>query len=265
MATEGTLTPSEYITHHLTFNTKAIGEGAFWSINIDSLVMGVLLGIISMALIWMVARKATAGVPSKGQAFVELMFGFIDDQVKNIFHGDRHAFIAPAALTVFIWVLVMNSMDFLPIDVMAHFIYAPLGIHEWRSVPTSDINTTFALAIAVWILMIYFGIKVKGFVVGFMNCLQPLMVAKFGYGLQTFYFNIIEYISKPFSLSPTFRKYVRRGSNFLTTRLTSFNECDRRIFWSIIGRRLVHIPYSNCGATSICLHDVNGGVFIDGA
>jgi len=86
MATEGTLTASEYITHHLTFNTKAIGEGAFWAINIDSLVMGVLLGIISMALIWMVARKATAGVPSKGQAFVELMFSFIDDQVKNIFH-----------------------------------------------------------------------------------------------------------------------------------------------------------------------------------
>ena len=201
MSTEGALTPSEYITHHLTFNTKAIGEGAFWSLNIDSLVMGVLLGIISMALIWMVARKATAGVPSKGQAFVELMFGFIDDQVKNIFHGDRHAFIAPAALTVFIWVLVMNSMDFLPIDVMAHFIYAPLGIHEWRSVPTSDINTTFALAIAVWILMIYFGIKVKGFG----GWIHELFTAPFGSKIwvwpANFLFNIIEYISKPLSHS----------------------------------------------------------------
>ena len=108
MATEGTLTPSEYITHHLTFNTKAIGEGSFWAINMDSLVMGVLLGIISMALIWMVARKATAGVPSKGQAFVELMFGFIDDQVKNIFHGDRHAFIAPK----FVPVIVISSPTF---------------------------------------------------------------------------------------------------------------------------------------------------------
>ena len=149
MATENAehaLTPSSYITHHLSFNAKPIGNGSFWVLNYDSLIMSVLLGVVVMGLIWWVARSATAGVPSKGQAFVELIFSFVDEQVKNIFHGDRHSFIAPTALTVFLWVLAMNAMDFLPVDVMHHFVYAPLGLENWRSVPTSDINTTFALA-----------------------------------------------------------------------------------------------------------------------
>ena len=123
--------------------------------------MAILLGFVSMGLIWLVARKATSGVPTKMQAFIELLFGFIDDQVKSSFNGDRNAFIAPAALTVFVWVLIMNSMDFLPIDIMAK-IYGFFGLHYWKNVPTADINTTFALALGVWFLMIYFGIKVHG-------------------------------------------------------------------------------------------------------
>ena len=78
--------------------------------------MACLLGVMSMGLIWLVARKATSGVPSKTQAFIELLFQFIDDQVKTSFHGDRHSFIAPAALTVFVWILLMNTMDLLPIE-----------------------------------------------------------------------------------------------------------------------------------------------------
>ena len=99
---EKALTPSEYITHHLTFNSQPVGDGSFWMLNYDSFIMSVLLGIVVMGLIWWVARSATSGVPSKGQAFVELIFSFVDDQVKNIFHGNRHTFIAPAALTVFL-------------------------------------------------------------------------------------------------------------------------------------------------------------------
>ena len=163
MATEHEIkTPSEYIQHHLSFNTMQIGDTGFWTINVDTLVMSALLGLVVFGLLWWVVRGATSGVPTKRQAFVELLIGFVDDQVKNIFHGDRHKFIAPAALTVFVWVLLMNAMDFLPIDVMARFIYHPLGLEKWRSVPTADVNATFALALAVWLLMIFFSIKVKG-------------------------------------------------------------------------------------------------------
>lgn len=201
MSTEHVMTPSGYITHHLSFNTQSIGSGSFWTLHVDTLVMSVLLGVVAMGLIWSVVRDATAGVPSKTQAFVELLVGFIDDQVKNIFHGDRHSFIAPAALTVFVWVLLMNAMDFLPIDVMAHFVYGPLGLEKWRSVPTSDVNTTFALALTVWFLMIFFSIKAKG--LG--GWIHELFCSPFGSSPiiwpANFLFNLIEYISKPLSHS----------------------------------------------------------------
>lgn len=194
------LTPSSYIAHHLSFNAKSVGEGGFWTLHIDTLVMSVLLGVGIFALLWWVVRGATSGVPTKRQAFVELLVGFIDDQVKNIFHGDRHAFIAPAALTVFVWVLAMNAMDFLPIDIMAK-IYSWLGLHEWRSVPTSDVNATFALALSVWLLMIFFAIKVKG--IG--GWIHELFCSPFGSNPlvwpANFAFNLIEYISKPLSHS----------------------------------------------------------------
>jgi F-type H+-transporting ATPase subunit a len=222
MATEHAqeaVTPSEYIQHHLSFNTHSMGEGSFWTLNVDSLVMSIVLGFLVMGLIWLVARKATSDVPSKGQAFVELIFGFVDDQVKNIFHGDRHSFIAPTALTVFLWVLAMNAMDFLPVDWVAKAASLIGGEHtKWRVVPTSDINTTFALALAVWILMIFFSIKAKG-LGGWVHELfyAPFGGAKFfkpksalGYlGLllspllfvANFAFNLIEYVSKPLSHS----------------------------------------------------------------
>jgi F-type H+-transporting ATPase subunit a len=216
---ENALTPSEYIQHHLSFNTHSVGEGSFWTLNVDSLVMSIVLGILVMGLVWLVARKATSGVPSKGQAFVELIFGFVDDQVKNIFHGDRHSFIAPTALTVFLWVLAMNAMDFLPVDWVSAIAGWVGGEHtKWRIVPTSDINTTFALALSVWILMIFFSIKAKG--LG--GWIHEIFYAPFGgakffkpqsimgwVGLifspllfvANFAFNMIEYISKPLSHS----------------------------------------------------------------
>jgi F-type H+-transporting ATPase subunit a len=194
------LTPSGYIGHHLSFNAQQMGEGGFWTLHIDTLIMSVILGLLVMGLVWWVARSATSGVPTKGQAFVELVFGFIDDQVKNIFHGDRHSFIAPTALTVFLWVFAMNAMDFLPIDIFAMITHA-LGFEHWRAVPTSDVNTTFALALAVWILMIFFAIKVKGFG----GWIHELFFAPFGTKIWVlplnFLFNLIEYVSKPLSHS----------------------------------------------------------------
>ncbi|WP_292977568.1 FoF1 ATP synthase subunit a, partial [Nitrosomonas sp.] len=161
MSTEAALTPSSYIQHHLTNMTVSLGEGSFWVLHIDTLVMSLILGVISLGFIWLVVRKATPGVPSKTQAFVELLIEFIDDQVKNTFHGERHSFVAPAALTIFVWVLLLNSMDFLPIDIMAWIYENVFGLHNWRGVPTADVNTTFALALSIWVLTIYFAIKVK--------------------------------------------------------------------------------------------------------
>ena len=191
--------PSEYIAHHLTFLQKPVGEGSFWVINVDTFVMSLILGFIGLGFLWLVTRKATSGVPSKTQAFVELAVGFVNDQVKSIYHG-QSLWVAPIALTVFIWVVLMNAMDFLPVDIMA-MIYGWLGIHNWRSVPTADINTTFALALSVFALMIIYGIKSKG--IG--GWTKELFVAPFGnhplLWPLNFLFQLVEFISKPLSHS----------------------------------------------------------------
>jgi len=201
MASEKEFNATDYINHHLTFNTAGAHDGGFWAINVDSMVTAGLLGVLVLGFLWWVVRGATSGVPSKRQAFVELAFEFVDEQVKGIFHhGDRNRFVAPAALTVFVWVLLMNAMDFLPIDFVAGGM-EKLGFHAWRPVPTADINTTFALALSVWFLMIGFSIAVKG-VGGFIH---ELFCAPFGSNplLWPFnlMFNFIEYVSKPLSHS----------------------------------------------------------------
>ena len=201
MAAENELTPTEYISHHLTNMTASVGQGDFWVVHVDTLVMSVLLGVLSLGFLWWIVRGVTAGIPGKRQAFVELAVEFVDEQVKGIFHGDRHKFISPAALTVFVWVLLMNAMDFLPVDLMAWFYEDVLHLHNWRGVPTADVNTTFALALSVWLLMIYFSIAVKGFG-GWMH---ELFCTPFGNHVllwpANLLFNLVEYISKPLSHS----------------------------------------------------------------
>lgn len=236
MSTEHTLTPAGYIAHHLSFNAKSIGEGSFWTVHMDTLVMSASLGVIAFGLLWWVVRGATAGVPTKRQAFVELLVGFVDDQVKNIFHGNRHAFIAPAALTVFVWVLLMNAMDFLPVDIMAWFYHHVLGLAEWRSVPTSDVNATFALALSVWLLMIFFAIKVKG--VG--GWVHELFCSPFGTNPliwpANFLFNLIEYISKPLSHSLRLFGNMYAGEViFLLLGLWAATGISGTIFGGILG------------------------------
>ena len=186
--------PSEYIKHHLTFNVKALGDSTF---HLDTVVTSIVLGIIGIGFMWLVTRKATAGVPSKTQAFVELAIGFVNEQVKGMYHGTSK-WVAPIALTVFVWVCLMNAMDFLPVDIMAT-IYGWFGIHNWRSVPTADVNTTFALALVIFGLMVLFGMKAKG--VG--GWTKELFVAPFGHNPLlwpfNFLFNLIELVSKPLS------------------------------------------------------------------
>ena len=101
-----------YIVHHLTHNVVYVGGQ---KLHFDSWMVALLLGLLGCFLLWTQARKATAGVPSKAQAFVELVVEFVDSQVKDTFHGDRR-FIAPLALTIFVWVFFMNAMDLLPLD-----------------------------------------------------------------------------------------------------------------------------------------------------
>ena len=193
--------PAEYIGHHLTFLAKPIGDGGFWTLHVDTLIVSILVGFVGVGFFWWIAKGATAGVPTKRQAFVELCFDFIDEQVKGIFHGDRHKFVAPLAFTVFVWVVLMNSMDFLPADWVAMLTGALGAHHGFRIVPTADVNTTFALALSVWFLMIGFAIKVKG-VGGFIHELfcSPFGSNPFLWPIN-FLFNLVEYVSKPLSHS----------------------------------------------------------------
>ena len=200
MAAEQALTPTSYIGHHLGFQKISFGDTPFWDLHVDSLLTSVFLGIVAFGFMWLVVRNATAGVPGKRQAFVELAVNFVDDQVKSMFHGGRE-FIAPLALTVGVWVLLMNAMDFLPVDIMAWIYEHVFQQHNWRQVPTADINTTFALALAVWLLMIFYSIKVKG--LG--GWIHELFAAPFGKNPLlwpfNFLFNLVEYVSKPLSHS----------------------------------------------------------------
>src|SRR5947209_1881239 len=200
MAAEHELTPGSYIGHHLAFREVRVAEGPFWVLNIDTVLTSVGLGIIGIGFLWWVVRGATSGVPNTRQALVEVLCDFVDRQAKDIFHGDRR-FIAPTALPVGLWVLLMNSMDFLPIDIMGAIWKHGLGLERYREVPTADVNTTFALSLSVWLLMIYFSIAVKG--LG--GWIHELFATPFGNNVilwpANFLFNMVEYISKPLSHS----------------------------------------------------------------
>ena len=206
MAAGTELTPTSYIQHHLTFLAKPWGgEGGFWTVHVDTIVTTLILGVLCFGFLWLVTRKATAGVPSKTQAFVELAIDFINDQVKGIYQGGS-TLVAPLALTTFVLVLFMNAMDFLPVDIMAWIYENVFHLHNWRTVPTADVNTTFALALSVFALMIFYSSKVKG--LG--GWLHELVSAPFGLKplwmspllvVFNLLFQVVEYVSKPLSHS----------------------------------------------------------------
>ncbi|HUA81508.1 MAG TPA: F0F1 ATP synthase subunit A [Dyella sp.] len=191
---------TEYIKHHLTFlKPPHMDPKAFWAVHIDSVTVSLVLGILFCFWFWLKARKATSGVPSKGQAFVELVLEFVDGQVKDVFHGDRR-FLGPLALTVFIWVFLMNAMDLLPVDLLP-WITEKFGLGHFRAVPTADLNMTFAMSITVFVLTIFYSFKAKG-AGGFMH---ELFTAPFGkhplLWIPNFVLNIVEMCSKPVSLA----------------------------------------------------------------
>lgn len=198
---------SGYIKHHLTHNTGTLLGGSFhW----DSWLLSLALGLLFCLWFGLQARRATSGVPGKGQAFVEMVVEFVDGQVKDVFHGDRR-FLAPLALTIFMWVLFMNTMDLLPLDVVNGLVTA-IGGHEtaehtyFRAVPTADLNTTVAMALAVFLLTLFYSVKAKGFG-GFGKELLTApfhtegTLGKIAMVIPNVILNLVEYLSKPVSLS----------------------------------------------------------------
>ena len=162
MAAGKALTPTEYIQHHLTFFTKPVGDGGFWTLHVDSLDGAARRCSWASASSggWCAERPPACRTSARRSSNSSLRVhrrpgqgGFPPRRPQPLRRS--------AALTVFIWVLLMNAMDFLPVDIMAAMLGA-VGLHEWRLVPTADVNTTFALALSVWLLMIFFSIAVKG-------------------------------------------------------------------------------------------------------
>jgi F-type H+-transporting ATPase subunit a len=196
MAVEAPQNGTEYIGHHLTH--LQVGHG-FWTFNVDSLIVSISLGLIGLLFFWAVARKASSSVPGKTQAMVEMVVEFVDTQVKDVFPGDR-SFLAPLALTIFVWLFLMNAMDFLPVDVPVK-IAAAFGAEHFRVVPTADINTTFAMSITVLLLVIFYSFKAKG-AGGYVH---ELFTAPFGKSpllwIPNFFLNVVELLSKPVSLA----------------------------------------------------------------
>jgi len=208
MAGQADITPTEYITHHLTNLRVTFGEGGFWTLNVDTILMSWALGLVGLGLLWMVARGATAGVPGRLQSFIEMFFEFVDGTVRDVFPGSR-AFLGPLALTIFTWVFMMNLMDLLPLDwvsgaaelVNHHILGAPAHTSHWKPVPSTDLNATFAMSLSVLVLMIFFSFKAKG-AGGFVH---ELFTAPFGSNpllwIPNFALNIIELLAKPVSLA----------------------------------------------------------------
>ncbi|MDM7859329.1 F0F1 ATP synthase subunit A [Alteromonas sp. ASW11-36] len=211
-------TTSEYIKHHLTnarmctsddgivFN-KACEDAGFWVWHVDTLGWSIGLGLLFLWLFRSVAKKATTGVPSKTQAFVELVVDFVNENVTSTFHG-RSSLIAPLALTIFVWVLLMNLMDLVPVDVLP-MIAGAIGEYGFgmdphdvymKAVPTTDLNLTFALAIGVFFLIIYYSLKMKG-IGGFAKELTMQPFGHWAFIPVNFILETVTLLARPLSLA----------------------------------------------------------------
>jgi F-type H+-transporting ATPase subunit a len=210
MSTEG-LTTSAYIKHHLQNLTCSFQEGhfhcahtaeeakamGFWAFNMDTLWVSLVLGLTFLFLFSRVAKHISAGVPSGMQNFVEWVVEFIDSSVRGSFNG-RSALVAPLALSIFAWIFLMNLMDLVPIDYIS-LITQPMGIGHFKLVPTTDPNATIGMAIGVFLLVLFYSIKVKG-LGGFVGELTLQPFGKFGLPVNLF-LEGVNLIAKPVSLA----------------------------------------------------------------
>ena len=158
----------EYIGHHLKHlqNKEMSGVIDFSVFNIDSIFWGILLGVVGSFLLWKAASKATSGVPGRFQAAVEILYEMVDTQAKGIIHNAHsRKLVSPLALPVFVWIFLLNAMDFLPVDLF-HKVFEWTGvdhsIHYFRVVPTADLSSTLGMSVSVLRICIYYNIKIKG-------------------------------------------------------------------------------------------------------
>ena len=165
-------TASDYIVHHLTHlqNKKQVDIVDFSVFNLDSLFFSILLGVVACFFLWKAARKATSGVPGRFQAAVEFMIELVDGQAKSIVHNaNSRKLVAPLALTVFVWIFLLNAMDLLPLDflpIVWGWIYGAAGHdphHAYlRVVPTADLSITMGLSVSVLFICLFYNMKIKG-------------------------------------------------------------------------------------------------------
>jgi len=191
---------SEYIKHHL--HHLSVGDG-FWAVHVDTIIISWMVGIFFLLVLHTAAKNVTSDVPNKLQNFVELLYDFIDSQVKDTFHGTSKL-IGPLAMTVFLWVFLMNFMDLIPVDLLP-MIVSLFGVEYLRVVPTADPNQTLGMALGVFLLVIFYSILQKG-MVGFIEELTctPFKSKKLWLRILlvpvNFFLKMIEEIAKPVSL-----------------------------------------------------------------
>ncbi|HRY89503.1 MAG TPA: F0F1 ATP synthase subunit A, partial [Rubrivivax sp.] len=195
-------TAGEYIIHHLHHlrNAEQTAVADFGIYNIDSIIWAALLGALTCWLLWAAARKATSGVPGRFQAAVEVLVEMVDNQAKGIVrNAESRKLVSPLALTLFVWIFLMNAMDLLPVDLIPYIIEHGGIAGYQRVVPTADLSVTMGLSVSVLLLCLYYNVKIKG-LGGWMH---ELFTAPFGakwflYPVN-FAMQIIEFISKTVS------------------------------------------------------------------
>lgn len=197
MAADAELTPTSYIQHHLQNLTVSTGEGGFWTLHLDTLITALVMGGLMVFMFWLATRKATAGVPGKWQAFVEICLEFVDKQARDTYHGTSKL-VTPIAITLFFWILLMNLLKMIPADFIARPLEL-LGVGYWKPVPTADVNATLGLSISVFFLTVFFALRAKG--LGGLS--KEFLFAPFGKWMVPFnlILNIVEWLSKPISLA----------------------------------------------------------------
>jgi F-type H+-transporting ATPase subunit a len=201
MATAHAPTASEYVSHHLGHLTNVKQTSLVdWSvIHLDTMFYSIALGLLAVFVMARAAKKATSGVPGRFQAAVEILIEMVADQAKGIVHSpESRKFVAPVALTVFIWIFLMNAMDLLPVD-MLPALGALVGINYMRVVPTADLNAALGMSLAVLVMCLYYNVKIKG-LGGWMH---ELFTAPFGNHFLLYPINfamqIIEFVAKTVS------------------------------------------------------------------
>jgi F-type H+-transporting ATPase subunit a len=197
---------NEYILHHLTFlsNRESKGILDFSVIHLDSVFFSITLALLFGGLFYFAARRATTGQPGKFQLFVEVLVDAVNKNVTDSYQGTSKL-IAPLALTIFCWVFLFNAMDVLPVDLLPYLAHQ-LGVEHLKVVPSTDLNVTFALSLTVFVLIIYYSIKVKG-LGGFIGelTMQPFTssnkIVKAILVLPNLVLEIVPFLARPISLS----------------------------------------------------------------